>query len=197
MPRKCLNLALSAALLMLLSARADAGITTWDLSNVFFDDSTQATGSLTFQSFGKQVFDLLTWDVTTVHIGEFLPIEFTPANSFFTFTDIDNLVDPEVELAWGGGETTFTMVMAGFDLPASGTLDLATRTSPFVDGRGFSYTSFEAAFPTVFFEADRQVVSGSLVLESASVPEPSTWIIFGSVLLILAARNRRGPPKLC
>jgi hypothetical protein len=195
-PRKCLNLALYATLLMLLSTRADAdGITTWDLSNVFFNDTSQATGSLTFDSFGSQVFNLQTWDVTVNHgLGEgaFFPqLTFNPADSFFTYMGVTNLMDPEINLVGQIFDNTFNIVLAGFTLPASGTLDLATRASPFVDGRGFTYSSSETIAPTVLFTHQRFVVSGSLVLESTATPEPSTWILFGSVLLILAARKRK------
>jgi hypothetical protein len=191
------NLALSAALLMLLSARVDAAVTTWDLSNVFFDDGTQATGSLTFDSFGSNVFNLSSWDVSVAHDGSFFQFTFNPADSNFTFTTAANLMDPEVDLFTGVFDDTFAIVLAGFTLPATGTLDLATKASPFVDGHGFHYSSLEGVNPSVHVFIQRFVVSGSLVEESTSAPEPSTWILAGGVLLSLAARKRKSSGKLC
>ena len=182
------SLALSAALLISLSARADATSLTWDLSNVFFDDGTQATGSITF--FSLTSLEPVAWDVTVAHFGEFFQFTFNPADSDFTFTSAANLMDPEIDLIWNVFNNTFHIVLDEFTLPATGTVDLATRSSPFVDARGFQYTSYEQVEPIVNFSPQRLVVSGSLVAESGA-PEPSTWILAGGVLLTLAAWKRK------
>ena len=172
-------------------------------SNVFFDDGTQATGSLTFDSVGSFVFDLSTWDVTVAQgVGGdivFPLFTFNPADSDFTFTNAANLMDPEVLLFNQIFDHEFRIVLAGFTLPASGTLDLATKASPFVDGSGFHYSSSESIAPTVLFTYERSVVSGSLVLESTTgVPEPSTWILAGGVLRVaLAAHGNASSLRKC
>ncbi len=183
------SLALSAALVMLLSARADATSLTWDLSNVFFDDGTQATGSITF--FSLDSLEPAAWDVTVAPFGEFFPFTFTPADSDFTFTSAANLEDPQIDLIWNVFNNTFEIVLAEFTLPATGTVDLATRSSPFIDATGFHYTSLEQVDPNVNFSFQRLVVSGSLVAESTGAPEPSTWILAGGVLLTLAGWKRK------
>lgn len=146
---------------------------TYDLNNVTFADGAQATGFVTFDADThlSSAFSISTTE------GILTAFNWSKANSGLYF-------------GGGAGANNFTLITTN----GLRVFNFSFLT-PFSDAGGNQVINIASTYECYNCSPFRRVTGGSLISESAAVPEPTTVALFGLGLFGVAASRRRAVKK--